>query len=1407
MESLAAYIPLDRCRALARGETLPEYAHGAVLFVDISGFTPLTEAFVQEFGPVRGAEALTHQLNLIYDALISEVNSYGGSVIGFAGDAITCWLENDHGLRPTACALAMQERIQQFASIVTPSGTSVSLAMKAAIATGPVRRFMVGDPQIQVMDVLAGATLDRMAAAERHANKGEVILAPETVAAIQDKIKIAAWRIDTTRGTRFATVAGLHTAISAQMRPALPQVVCQQQEENGNEYLLTEAQVRPWLLPPVYERINAGQEQFLAEIRPAVAMFLRFSGIDYDHDALAGTQLDTYIRWVQSVLADYEGFLLQVTMGDKGSYLYGAFGAPYAHDDDPERAVAAALDLLSPPSHAASISQVQIGISQGRMRAGPYGGTTRRTYGVLGDEVNTAARLMSNAPPGHILISQRIVDTIESRYHLRSLGKMKVKGKREPIAVSLVLGRQQTPRSQVTSLFRSPPVGRDNELQVLSQHLQQALEGAGQVVRLEGVAGIGKSHLVAAFGATAEEQGVWLLDSVCQSTSQQIAYTPWQQILRGLLELDQLWTTTQEATQRIAALEATIRQRNPDWLLRLPLLGDLLDLPIPDNPTTAAFEPRLRQEALFSLVVDLIQTAAHRRPMLLLFDDVHWIDEASAALVLAVGRVIAHLPIIICIVHRPPIHEDRPILPDLCGLVYHHHLNLSELDTRSTAALVARRLQGPLTSLALSLIQSRAQGNPFFTEELVDTLRETRILYRQFDGTWDLSAATIDALRAAQCLIQDPAGTGWLIADTISLSSVELGIPDTIHSIVLSRIDRLPEAHKLTLKVASVIGRIFELDVLSRIHPMSFDMVTLQGHLHTFERRDFARLEVPAPHTTYMFKHNVTQEVAYETLLESQQRDMHRAVAEVLEYLQPEAIETLAYHYTRSGVRDKMLFYLDKAARKSRYDFANETALHYYTLALAHEERWEWRYGQAAVFHILGRREEEQAALQAMEAAPDAPLFLLAYQWGQYYEATGDYDQARAAIERALHDCQQRNDTVGQGRCLGQLGQIARRQGDYASARSSYDQALELLQRIRPDSDRATRVLAEVLNGLGTVHLQQGRFDEAKACYLQALEARHTIADRLGEAQTLNSLGTQAYYQRLFTEALGYYHQSLELRRTIGDRAGEGTSLYNLSIMLQDAGDYDEARQYASGALTIQQAVGDRWGEANTWNGLGVIYQELGDLRQAQECLQQALHLSATIGDEAGQAYILANLGLVARDSGDLATAGQLLADGLALARAQDDKDLVSTFLNYQSTVSLQAGQPEQAIELAQAALELRRALNLHPNTADDLTTLAAAHLALGDMSRAVEYAHQALAILDECGGEGPEFPHQDYFICYQVLQAAGSFASAREALQAAYSMMMARAHNITDEHLRRSFLHNVPIHRELLETWQKHAG
>jgi len=1177
---------------------------------------------------------------------------------------------------------------------------------------------------------------------------------------------------------------------------------------------LTVEQIRPWILRPIYDRLQGGQSEFLAEVRPITAMFMRFSGIDYDTDEAAGPKLDRYMRWIQQVLEGHGGNLLQFILGDKGCYLLAVFGAPIAHEDDPARAVATALEWQQPPAEFDFISPVKIGISLGRAWVGPCGSPTRHIYTVMGDEINMAARLMSKAEPGQIMVSDVVAVAVAEGYRVEHLGKIQVKGKVEAIGVALVLGRQRSGQQKLLTPFPSPLVGREAELAQLEQILAQCLHtDQGQIIRLEGVMGIGKSHLLSEFASRALYDMWRVVWGYCHSMDENISYTPWQDILRNMFVL----TDDLSHEVQLAQINEIVTTMNPAWLVRLPLLGDLLDLDIPDNPTTAAFEPHLRQEALFAFVVDLLAHWANDQPLLILLEDVHWLDEASRRLTLALSRVMTTMPLVLLVIHRPA-HEPA-ILPDLPRGANYHELKLDELPSTDVAMMVAQHLLvGRPAPLVVSLIVHQAKGNPLFVEELVNALRELKHIVPMSEGVneqmaenspsrqlvisdivWVLSEPIMTTLRQANCLLKDSNGQ-WLINPEATLPSADLGLPDSIHQLVLARFDRLEDDYKLTLKVASAIGRLFGVELLRQAHPLKFEPSVLQQQLTGIEEREFIYLETPPPNLAYMFKHNLTREVAYETLLETQQRQLHQAVAEVIEHHQPEAVEQLAYHYRWAQLREKTLFYLDKAARQAQREYANETALAYYEQALALEENGAWRQGQIEVLHWLGRRAEQKAALELLATNPAAPAFEVAYLWGEYYEAISDYPAAQQAIQQALSAA---DDLLKRARCLTQFGGIAHKQGEYEPAKSWYQQALTLLEGQPTDTLEIAKIVTEALNGLGVIHRQQSEFEAAKACHERALAFSHRLSDLPGQARALNDLGVAAYYHRHFAEALSYHERALAIRRTIGDRAGEGKSLYNAAMVTLDAGDYGHAKAYLNEALKILQATGNQWDEVNVWNILGVLYQELGDLISAQDSLQKGLDLCKQIGDEAGQSYILINLGLVMCDKDDLEASQNVFLEGLKIAQLQDDKYAESYFISHLAIVSLLANKLEQAIDYANKALNMRREQQLELLATADLATLAAAYLGMGQLTEALSYAQETLTLLDSCEGKGPETPQRDYYVVYEVLTALGQMEEAQRALQAAYDLIQAKAGKIIDESLRHSFLAQVPINRQIVAAWE----
>lgn len=461
VETASAYISMDRRQALAGGWVLPNRALGTALMVDISGFTPLTAALTSELGLQRGAEELLRYLNQIFGALTDEMHRFGGSVIGFSGDAVSCWFAEEYppaqtkspeagsqaantevsgsALRALGCALRMQALMADFAQVSTPTGTCISFAIKVSLAGGWTGRFLAGDPALQQLEAFGGLPVDEISLADHLALPGEVLVQEKIARLYAHRLKIDSWRIAPISGLRFAVVSDLSDPPPANPWPALDP------QSPSDEH------ARPWLLPAVYEWVRSGKSLFLAELRAATALMLQFAGIDYDSDPQAASKLDQFIRWVQRQAAEHGGSLIQLTIGEKGSFCYLCFGAPIAHSDDPIRAVAAALAFLQPPPELSFIEGVQIGLAHGQMRAGAFGSSAQRTYGVMGEKTNLAARLMQ-ASEGGILCDESVFQAARGRYEFAEQPPMALKGLQEPVITYRPLIEKKTAAEIIDNL-------------------------------------------------------------------------------------------------------------------------------------------------------------------------------------------------------------------------------------------------------------------------------------------------------------------------------------------------------------------------------------------------------------------------------------------------------------------------------------------------------------------------------------------------------------------------------------------------------------------------------------------------------------------------------------------------------------------------------------------------------------------------------------------------------------------------------------------------------------------------------------------------------------------------------------------------------------------------------------------
>lgn len=1321
---LYSYLPQDRLRALAHDETLPETTFGSALFADISGFTPLFKNLADKLGPQRAAEEITHLLNQVYESLISLVDQQRGSIIDFVGDAITCWFEHDiPPLRAATCALAIQREMAAFASMEVVSSVTTQLAVKVSLACGPARRFLVGDPTIRQIDTLAGETLSQMSQANEIAKQGEIVLAPSAATALGRSITLSEIRRHSESGAEFSVLEALANPAEARPWPDVP--------------VLDSDQIRPWFPTPLFERLQAeDRETMMPELRPVVALFLRFSGLDYDHDPDAGQKLDAFIRWVQQTVSYYDGHLLQLTIGDKGSFLYVVFGALTAHDDDAVRAVKAAKSLLALPDDLNFITP-QIGLASGQARTGTYGSATRRSFGAIGSDVVLAARLMMAAPAGEIRCTYSVYRRANNKEPFESLPPIRVKGRADLIRVYRPNTGQQRPISDKQAQM----VGRQEETAVIKRLLAEVQGGNGRLLVIEGEAGIGKSRLVEQLQQVMAQHGLIGLIGSGLSIEQQTPYRAWRDVLTAYFDLDVL----PDSDQRRGHVEAVVSQITPEYLQRLPVINDILGLDFPENALTQSLDAQLRQQNVSLLLIALLQAWADERPLILILEDAHWLDALSWQLVIEAARALslANAPFLFVLAHRPLAVSDnsRQALADLREMELTQTLKLAVLRPDENTALIANRLHvapDALPTALVELVQSRAHGNPFFAEELVIHLQDTAVIQ-----TSDTSCQIVGDLEAARRLL-----------------------PDTLHGLILSRIDRLPSDHQFVLKVAAVLGRAFAFAplfyILNRYTETLTD--TLKIHLTALENADFTFLETLEPDLTYLFKHIIIQEAAYQTLLFAQRRDLHHTAAVWYE----SNADTrpfwplLAHHYRYAENAEKERYYLQLAGDAAQKVYANDAAIGFYTRLLTltpTQEKIEIHLKRGRIFELIGHWDEAEtdyrAALALAEqdtAANTSAQFALGKLYrlrGDYSEALvwltqarehysmpdnsrglmqtlietavvfhnqGEYEQASASLEKGLALARMLDDQTGIAQALNHLGNVAERRGELTQARELYTESLALRRAM---SDR--QGIAETLHNLGLVAVTQDDRRIARTLYEESLALRREIGDTQGIASLLNNLGNLALAETDYSMTYALYEESLALRRMIGDKKGIAYTLNNLGIVAAGHGDYVTARARYEESLALNRQRGDQWGIAMALTNLGSVAQVQDDNTTAQVIFEEALELWRALSVKQGVVIALANLGFVLSSQDKYTLAQQRFEEGLALSKEMSDTQNIALNRLGLGLVALARNNPSEARLHMLAALKNDHENGMPLSQMADLIALAGLVLRDGEHQRAAQ--------------------------------------------------------------------------------------
>jgi len=1356
MRAVLTYLPRRiawaRLTDLAAPAVSGVFAQVTLLFADIAGFTAMSERLTQ-LGR-EGAEVITSVVNDCFAAMLEIIARHGGDLFKFGGDALlVCFGGDDGAVRGCRAALEMQQVMDRFTVIETTQGT-FSLRMTAALGTGTLFLIDLGSSDRLEFAVM-GPTLEQMARAEDLAEVGEVVIDRIT----RDAADTAIAAVERSPGfyrLTAMTADAVHPPDSTRPPVSFPvharPAVWQSDYPSDERWLVTRLDaLTPYLPPGILERIVASPERVMieGEHRLATVLFANFYGINEILVALGPdradeitTILNRHFVAMREVISRYGGIVNKVDTYAIGYRIMAVYGAPTAHEDDPARAVRAALEMQETMKAFADLAtsaghfslKQRIGINTGYVFAGNLGSALRQEYSVMGDEVNLASRLMGVAAEGQVLISRSTARHVEGLFELEERDPVKVKGKSQPVLNYQVGSSVVDRRERATT--RGKLFGRQRELETAQALVDRVLTGRGAVLDVSGSRGIGKTRLVQELIAYASEHGMAVLRGAALSYGHSIPYLPWIAILRSLLKFKERSETPQHRRNKlVAALE---EMGASDWA---PIVGRTLGIEIEENRLTASLDPEMRQQRFFDVVLQLIQEEARHSPLLLALDDMHWADAVSLDLAAYVARNAPDSPLLFVIVHWPDEDSPHPeeTLPWRTGPDC-HTLYLSEIEDRASLELARSVLRGPdmprladslhpanLSPPLRSLLLERTQGTPLFVEEVARALSES--------GGIRLGVGEDDERT-------------WIIVDEACCAEV----PTTLSGLIMSRIDRLEATNRRLLQVSSVIGVDFRPPVLARVYPYQDLDGTLDSRLAKLTQLD---LLLFSPPEEYAFKHTLTHEVAYESLPFARRRELHVRVGEDIERRfagdLAEQYGVLAHHFDRGHAFDKAFVYLVGAGGRARDQFANQAALGYYERAL-----------DIAAEQDAPPLEVQSQALDALAAMGDVYLLI-----GRYAQAI---DRFRTAIAHDMCTPRRTSDL---------LRKIAKAH----ELRGQYGEALQYLDGGRwvlswEEQDKRSVEMARICDLSGQVHMRRGEVEQAIAECEQGLAILTGLARDAAvlsiEAELYNTLAIiHADLQANYSEAIRACQRSTDLRQQAGDLPGLASCHNNLARFAWIQGDLAGAGDYLQRSLEISRQTGDNNALAFVYNNLGVVSYWTGDVGQALDHYYAALSLRQRIGDNYGVAQTCYNIGeaLLSLERYDEARR-YLERSATAFEAIQSERELPEVYCLL-AEAELARDDVPSALDYAGRARRIAKTIGNSELQGIAERFLARGRAQAGDVARAKRSFEASIELL-HASGHQMELSRSHYWFGLWLARQAGQEKQARGHLQQAASLFAA---------------------------------
>ena len=1187
---------------------------GTLLSADLSGFTKLSEQLAS-IGK-EGAEELTSLLNSVFEHMIEAVLTEGGDIIKFGGDALLIlYSGDDHVAR--SCRSAEQMRQVVAEPLRTRAGGKVQLRISQGMHAG---RFLLAVVAVGEHDelIITGPAATRTVDLEGEAEPGQILLSHEAAAYLAPSM------------IGKATETGVLLRRSRSDTPP---------RETTVRTPLDASVAARYLPPSQLAQIEAGAP---AEHRLVSVAFLKFSGID-ELVTEVGTdevvaRLARLARTVGDACSTYGIHWMASDIYPNGGKFILTAGVPVSYGDDEDRMLQALRAVMDQPQGL----PVGIGVNAGRVFVGDLGGTRRRTFTVMGDAVNLAARLMQAAGTGRLVASQALLDQVRTGFDLDPLEPFHVKGKSQPVHASVVgaITNDEATAPAPDRSDRLPLLGREHELAGVLAVVDGAMAGRGGPIEVLGEAGAGKTRLL-------QEVRVLrpALQTVVAQSGQYAAGSPYfvaGVLLRALVGVG----SRADAAEAGAVLRAWVEANAPEQLPWLPLIAVPLDAQVDATPESDRISRAFRRPRTHQAIADLLARAV-REPTAFVVEDAHWIDEASAELLTVVAARAADHPWVVCLSRRPgpsPFTDLDPAPPVV---------ELGPLDPDATAQLV--RLAGAgddLRSSEVAALTERSGGNPLFVIELA-------------------GAAAAD-------------GSGEAMADSVE-------------RLIMSRIDAVPPLDRQRLREAAVLGMAVDLTVLA-------DALEEPDRAELGAWAPLEAFLVPFGEQRLRFRHGLIREVAYEGLSYRRRRDVHLRVARALERARASGPDLLSTHFHHAAAYERSWRYSTQAGLDAKAKSATVEAANFFGRALEasrhltdlpDDEVAEVAEALGDVSELDGRYDVALAAYRRARNLLDDVLddVRLMRKEGLVHERAGRY---QAALGRWTRARKLLGDVPGDRVIAAELAMlkieasgVRHRQGHYEQQVTEAMAALDFAERA---GDLRTLARAYYLLEDGYSILKRPEADQYRD---EPLRIYTEVGDDIGRANVLNNLGIRAQEEGRWQEADRYWAESSRAFERAGDVVGAATSSMNRGELLSDLGQFDRSRAVLTEVLQTFRSTRYAWGIGYVTGLLGHVEARAGNPDVGLELLEEAVARCRAIGAGGVECYFAVRAVDALNRAGRFDEALHAAANVASRHEVIDNPVLLTQLRRYRGQAERSLGRGDEALSDAQSALVTAEQLGL----------------------------------------------------------------------------------------------------------------